>query len=49
MVAALDNTPPRPFDHDAMVAALGVAWDGLDLNKPADAPARGRRGRRRPS
>jgi 5-methyltetrahydrofolate--homocysteine methyltransferase len=49
MVAALDNTPPRPFDHDAMVAALGVAWDGLDLNKPAGAPARGRRGRCRPS
>jgi len=49
MVAALDNTPPRPFDHDAMVAALGVAWDGFDLNKPAGAPARGRRGRRRPS
>jgi methionine synthase I (cobalamin-dependent) len=48
MVRALDGTPKRAFDRGAMVAALGVAWDGVDLDSAGGAP-RGRRGRRRPS
>jgi 5-methyltetrahydrofolate--homocysteine methyltransferase len=48
MVRALDGTPKRAFDRDAMVAALGIAWDGIDLGNAGGAP-RGRRGRRRPS
>ena len=31
MVAALDNNPPRPFDRDEMVAALGLRGTDLTL------------------
>jgi methionine synthase I (cobalamin-dependent) len=49
MVAALERTPKRAFDQAAMTAALGVAWDGVNLDKGGDTGSRGRRGRRRSS
>jgi len=47
MVAALDATPKREFDQDAMTATLGEAWAGIDTNKAETPPRGGRRGRRR--
>jgi methionine synthase I (cobalamin-dependent) len=47
MVAALESTPKRTLDHAAMIAALGVAWDGINIGAGSDDGSRGRRNRRR--
>ena len=52
MVQALETNPPREFDQAAMVAALGEAWVGVNLDNAGGAGAadrRERRSRRRPS
>ncbi len=49
MVAALERTSKRAFDQAAMTAALGVAWDGVNLDKAATTGPRGASRRRRSS
>jgi len=47
MVAALDKTPPRDFDEEAMVAALGEAWANVNIEHSGEDDRRKRRSRRR--
>ena len=32
MVKALDETSKRPFDEAAMIAALGEAWEDINID-----------------
>ena len=47
MVSALDTTPVRNFDEEAMIAALGEAWVDVTIDKLKGSGRRNRRGRRR--